>query len=253
MLKKIVREKVNVSGKKYTQILTESFREFMKKKIGRLDSFASFAYLYNEYGEPTFNNSDEYKILYDYWFKFEDLVITIHASYHEFVYFGLFIPLKRYNVFAKSEKKTWRVIFNKYPDVPFMPYAMLPFGGDKILTKKQNTENWKRIGREYEKHFTKEQQTEIEEKLKKGEGFDLLEPFAKKLCGDFRSKITKKELKIFTRAGLPRLNQIAGLEEQAGKVANILLTESYIRDVRINIKGYESKKNKIIESTEEGK
>lgn len=134
---KLSKENLGKKGN-YNSILTESLRQLVGEQLGELDTATSFMYLYRRFGEPTFNSNDEYKILYDYRFKFEDLLITINASYREFVYFSLHILEKRFTEWSKNRTKFWKQLYKKYENEIFMPYSMLPYGGTDGLTKAQN-------------------------------------------------------------------------------------------------------------------
>lgn len=236
------------SGKKYENILTESFRKLMAKQLGKLDTATSFMYLYRRFGEPTFNNTDEYKTLYDYRLTHEDLLVTIHASYHEHVYFSLHIPQKRYSEWRKNRKAFWKTLYKKYGNEVFMPYAMLPYDGTEGLTKTQNNKNWKLIDLASETFFSKEDGKYIEEQFKSKNPdrklFEMLQPFESKLCKDFRAKLTKKELNG-VNAFMPQIEDITGLKKQCMAIASEFKRGFYVRDVAINILGYESETNII--------
>ena len=241
--------KLNLKGK-YNSVLTNDFRELITEQVGELDTATSFMYLYRRFGEPTFTNKDEYKILYDYRFKHEDLLVTAHASYHEFVYFSLHIPQKRLAKWHKNRTDFWKKLYKKYGNEVFMPYAMLPYGGTNGLTKAQNKKNWKLIDAASETFFSKEDGNYIEEqfKSKKPESkmYTMLRPFESKLCTDFRAKLTKKELDEINSFG-PKIESIDGLKEQCMLIANEFKRGFYVRDVAINIRGYESETNIITE------
>ncbi len=247
---KVSKENLGEKGK-YNSILTEGLRELVKEQIGQLDTATSFMYLYRRFGEPTFNSDDEYKILYDYRFKHEDILVTIHASYHEFVYFSLHVPQKRFNEWSRKRNVFWKELYKKYKDTPFMPYSMLPWGGKtQGLTKAQHKKNWKLLDKASETFFSKEEGIFIEEQLKSKEpdhkAYEMLRPFESKLCKDFRAKLTKEELDE-VNGFVPNIDGIKGLKEQCMYIVNEVKKGVYLRDVTINILGYESKTNIITE------
>ena len=72
----------------------------------------------------------------------------------------------------------------------------------------------------------------------------MLRPFASKLCHDFRAKLTKKELDE-VNAFVPNIDNIIGLKEQCMFIINEIKKGVYVRDVAINILGYQIDKNII--------
>ncbi len=239
----------------YSNTLTDSFRELVADQIGKLDTATSFMYLYRRFEEPTLTNKDEYKILYEYIFKHEDIIVTIHASYHEHVMFSLNIPKKRLDEWFEKRTEFFKQLYEKYSDIPFMPYAQLPFGGDGWLAKEQHEKNWDLINKSSEKFFSKEDSDYIEKEIQSQKPnvkvWEMLRPFESKLCKDFRAKLTKEELEE-VNSFMPKIENISGLKEQCMFVINELKKGCYVRDVAINILGYESKTNVVSEYIGEG-
>jgi hypothetical protein len=67
---------------------TGALRNYVEKRLGELDTATSFMYLFLRFGAPNHTNKDEYKILYSYDLRCEDLIFSIHASHHDCVYFN---------------------------------------------------------------------------------------------------------------------------------------------------------------------
>lgn len=235
---------------KYNNSLTEAFRDMVAKRIGKLDTANSFMYLYRRFEEPCFTNKDEYKILYDYRFKHEDLLISVHASYYEFVNFSLHVPQKRFQAWINKRKSFWKDLYKKYHGEPFMPYSMIPWQGLEGLTKEESKKNLKLIDIAAEAYFSKEDNQFLEDNLNGSDNdilrkcFEMLRPFEQKLCKEFRSKLTKQEVKGINN-WQPKIEDIEGLKKQCLSVIDDFKTGCYVRDVAINILGYESKTNVI--------
>lgn len=241
--------KLTLKGK-YNDRLTQNFRELVSEQIGKLDTATSFMYLYRRFGEPTFTNKDEYKILYDYRFKHEDILVTVHASYYECVYFSLFVPQKRIASWQKNRNKFFRRLYKKYNDIPFMPFAYLPYKKALELTEAEHQKNWDLIYAAMKTNFSKKDFDYIRKQFisvkPDVEVFKMLMPLESKLCTEFRAKLTAAEIEELNNF-LPKIKDIAGLEKQCMCVINELKRGFYVRDVAINICGYEGESNVITE------
>lgn len=241
-------EKLNKVKGKYSSMLTTSFRDLASAMIGELDTATSFMYLFRRFGAPTYDYSEDGNLLYKYVLKHEDLIISITASYHKFVYFNLHVPEKRYSECIKYNKEFYQGLYRKYGHEIFMPYAVLPWGGTFGLTKSQHTKNWKLINTAHESFFSKEDQVYIENQLKTDTPdpsfFEMLNPFEQKLCQDFRAKLTESELDELNDF-MPKIGRITGLAQQCADILNEFRKGVYVRDVAINILGYESENNII--------
>ena len=239
----------------YDSSLTESFRELAAREIGELDTASVFMYLFLRFGAPNKTNKDEYKILFSYLLKFEDLIITVSGSYHQHVYFSLFVPKSRYAIVKSNYKRLlnrlYKVTIGK--PIPFMPFASLPFKGSMltpVLSKKQAAETWKKINVFYEKFFPVKQQKLIEAQLKSeteaSKALTALQPFAKSLCKKFKKIAGKEDLdKFYSR---PVLRDIPKLQKQCERLLDELKKGAFVRDVQVNIRGYESETNPIKET-----
>jgi hypothetical protein len=244
-MEKLNRFKVK---RKYSSMLTTSFRNLAAGIIGELDTATSFMYLFRRFGAPTSDYSQDGNLLYNYVLKHEDLIISITASYHQFVYFNLHVPEKRYAECITYNKVFYQGLYRKYGHEVFMPYAVLPWGGTFGLTKSQHNKNWKLINKAHESFFSKEDQVYIENQLKSDTPdpsiFTLLSPFEQKLCNDFRAKLTESELAELNDF-MPKIEMVKGLEQQCADIIRELKRGFYVRDVAINILGYESENNII--------
>lgn len=241
---------------KYSGRLTEALRKAVESEVGELDTATSFMYLFRRFGVPTADHSDEYKILYDYRFSHEDIIFSIHASYHKFVYFNLSIPETRLDPWIKKRIELLKELYLKYIDMPHMPYSMLPWGdGHHWLSKEENKANWEVISAAGDAFFTKEENDFIEEQQRSGEKVDsrfwkLMHPFENKLCTDFRARLSESELE-FLNGYEPTADDVEGLKEQFAHIIKEVKRGFYVRDVAINIKGYESKENPITDFEDE--
>lgn len=74
-------------------------------------------------------------------------------------------------------------------------------------------------------------------------------PFEHKLCEDFRAKLTKEEIEE-VNCFVPKIENITGLKEQCMVIINEMKKGVYLRDVSINIRGYESETNIITEQAD---
>jgi hypothetical protein len=234
-----------------TSVLLNEFRDLVDSKLGVLDTATSFMYLYRRFGDPNMNCKDDYKILYEYEFNHEDLLFTVHASYHKYVYFSIGVPKVRLKKWFNNRKKFFRQLYNKYKNNVFMPYKSLFF--QIPLTKNQSQKNWKLFFNEVEKSLSKEECRYIESQLQSEQAdikvFEMLEPIEEKLYESFKSKLTETECSELYK-NIPKLEDIENLKEQCEFVIDEFLKGVYIRDVLINIKGYESESNKITDYIE---
>lgn len=234
---------------KSASILNDEFRSLVDSKLGELDTANSFMYLYRRFGEPFMNNNDDNKILYEYRFKHEDLVLIIHASYHKYVYFSLSIPKSRLNKWQKDKTVFLKELYRKYKNNVFMPFGSLFYGIPlTILTKNQFQKNWNLFFKEVENSLSKEDceyiYTQFQSENPNRQSFKMLEPIEKQLYKNFISNLTESE-RLELNKNIPLLEDIENLKEQCEFLINEFLKGVYIRDVPINIKGYESETNKI--------
>lgn len=261
MLQKIT----NLNGKQsYESRFTTAFRELVEKELGTLDVATVFMYLFRRFEMPTFTNKDEYKILFDYRFKFEDLIISVHGSYYEHVNFSLHLPNKRYKEWVKGERKFAQELFDKNNDIPFIPYQIVSWSRNNGLSKEQKKLQSKLIDERFKKYFPKKHQLEINALIKTANAFTdknvpnvaasevykRLEPFYKRMNKEFLKRLTKEEKKRLYE-GFKYLSNVPNLQEQCIAIVNDFKKGLYIRDVQINIKGYEETNNVITEQVTE--
>lgn len=222
-------------------MLTERFRELVKERLGKLDTAHSFLYLYLRLGKPSFSGDPS---AYQYNLTFGDISVIINASYHEWVYFSLFIDKGRTIPYWQKRNQAWRDMYAKYADLrPFMPFAMIPFGPDKIgvefLTEDQHKELLKKIGTSADEYYTPEQVAEIEGYMASDnwdKALSLLQPFEKKLYQEFIAQLTPEEVAFIRQT--ETLHDVEGLYDQCNALIDYLLTPIWLNDVDLNIKGY---------------
>lgn len=251
-MKKI--KKVN-NHKRLTSILTTDFRKLVTEKLGKLSTPDSFMYFFRRFGAPNQTNEDDYKILYNYLFEYKDLIISIHASYYEYVYFNLLINKSYLKIFYKERVQLCRKMakHSHSRNIAYMPYSCIFYPEKKELTKLQNEQYWKIINYEAERYYSKEALAFIEGQLKSENPdhkiFDLLRPFESYLCDKFRKSLPQDDKFWFSgtndRLWLPMLKDVPKIRKQCLGFIQELKRGVYVRDVLINIKGYGSEENKI--------
>lgn len=234
-------------GNKYADAPINSIRDLGKSILGELDTSTSFMYLFRRFGMPEQTNSDEYKILYCYEFKYKDMLFSVHASYYEHVYFNALMP-KHYET---ERIKEYRKITSKLAKdslsegVIYMPYSTPYFNNfsESIQTKINKLYNDK--AKEY---FSEDDYKFLCDYKFSDELFantpyhDKIEPFNKELCKIFRAYINEDQLKLFKE---DTISNYPDLEIQCKEFFNELLRGYYVRDVPINIRGYENENNVI--------
>jgi hypothetical protein len=94
----------------------KSMREYVGKKLGKLDAAASFMYLFLRFGVPDITNKDDDEILYLYDFRYDDLIFSIHASSRDRVYFN-------FN-FAKKHVRNFPCGMPEIDDMPEIKAAL---------------------------------------------------------------------------------------------------------------------------------
>jgi hypothetical protein len=241
--------KVKMFTGKQDGILTNDFRKMVEEKLGKLNTPESFMYLFRRFGTPTYSNHDEYKILYDYRLQYEDISICVHASYHEHVYFDLFVPKHYFKEFFKVRelffKRLMKESLNRH--VAYSAFDVV-YTRPKGITNRQNEKNWLLIDAAAQKYFNKEDYEYIDSlwgKETNDEKFHkMLWEFSTYLCHEFRKSLSKKDLKEFGHHW-PLLTDVPEVRKTALKAIQEFKKGAYIRDVPINILGYESDTNKI--------
>lgn len=242
-------EKVKKFPRNLNDILTNPFRDLVKEKLGVLNTPESFMYLFRRFGTPNYSNNDEYKILYDYILKYEDVYISIHASYHEHVYCDLFFPKHYLKDFMKARKELLKRLYieSLKHDVPYSPYQAV-FQKPQELTKKQNDHNWNLINTEAHKYFSEEDYAYVDEHWGKkdlpAKVEQMIYDFSRHVHTVFVNSLSKVDKKAFLHYW-PTMSDVPEIRKKALKFIQELKKGAYVRDVPINIKGYESEENKI--------
>jgi hypothetical protein len=224
---------------------TNAMREYVKEKLGKLDTATSFMYLFLRFGAPDYTTDDEPKVLYSYsWLRCDDLIFSIHASYHEFVYFSFCFPVEHGQGWWEQRQKTLKRILRESVKrgIPIQD-----FWHQKLLTKKDREKNG-RIFNEYaKKHLPEGAYERLCEPCEKWSEADtksycdlqdtVHEDFLKSLKSNDREEFSKYEI---------TLEDMPNVKAMLDKMIVELRTGYWVRDVPINILGYESKDNEII-------
>ncbi|WP_163321651.1 hypothetical protein [Draconibacterium mangrovi] len=241
---------------KYNSHLTNDFRTLAAEKLGELDTATSFMYLFRRFKTPTYDNSDEYKILYQYNFKFKDIIVSIHASYHQFVTFNLWIPKKSLTPFYKENRKYHKQQLRKslQRNIAYMPYSVFFYQikESDLFTPKQSEKQWYHIDREAKEILTSEEYNFLDTTMPKndvtpGESqriIELCDKLSDHLTKKFRSSISASDRKRLYH-WMPTLNDVPEIRKQCLQFIQELKRGCYVRDEIINIKGYISENNPI--------
>ena len=225
----------------YINAPVNSIRELGKEILGELDTATSFMYLFRRFGAPHLTTNDEYKILYVYDLKYKDMFFSIHASYHEFVYFNAIMPKKMWQEHAKEWRNKVKELAVKSIDkgICYMPYSSL-FHGYDCFPKRLRMKIFSMIDGKAKEYFNSEDykflcEWEFKDGLFENKPYyDKIEPFYEDLCKEFRASITQEELQLFEE---DRIQNYPELEQQCREFFNELLRGYYVRDVQINIRG----------------
>jgi hypothetical protein len=240
---------------KYNNTFTNDFRGIVKQELGELDTPHSFMYLYRRFQKPNAEYRDDFKIFYSYSLLVpKNVIITIHGSYHQHVYFGLHIPQHWLTPVIEKNRGIVKDFALKSVNVgiPFIPYKVL-YGLSPIqsfLGEEFTSKNWELIDLKAEQFWGKNKKAEIEEKLKstKSEGASELEDLIKALYKEYIETLSEEEIRKLNHAlGFPEIKDIDGLEDICRIFINDLKKGVWVRDVLFNIKGYESEENQITE------
>jgi hypothetical protein len=254
--------------------LTASFRELAERELGELDTATSFMYLYNRFGRPDADHRDDYKILYDYILLYKDIGVTIHSSGHSNTYFNLFVSSSVTGPFKKALRKDligtgYRLLEQGIVFRPSFFFRIEEVGEGHEEFCRKNKEALQKAWNEYMRARTAEEKrefrrlrkasektencqilTEIELKISR----DYKDPFFESLVNKFKAALTEEERDRFYSDPPGNLSDFPEIEKQCKEFLDGLKTASYIRDIPINIKGYESETNEIIfpDEPEEG-
>jgi hypothetical protein len=246
--------------------LTPSFRELAERELGELDTAASFMYLYNRFGKPNEDHRDDYKILYDYMLRYKNICVSIHSSGYSNTYFNLFVSSAVTGPFREALRndfiETGYRLFEQ--GIIFRPYFFFNLeevgeGHEKFCRK--NEEALQKAWNEYMKAKTAEELQEYKRLLQAVKKDELPEkrteaqhniykyykhPFWDSLVNKFKTALTEEERDRFYSDTPCKFSDFPEIEKQCKEFLDDLKTASYIRDVPINIKGYESEINEII-------
>ncbi len=103
-------------------------QDIFHKTVGHPDAFAVLAYLYRRFGAPTYGNEANPKILFEYDFIVDGILITIHGNTGESVYFKAYIPGKSTDSYLKgfSEFRDSLIARLHAKDLPYVAGGDLP-------------------------------------------------------------------------------------------------------------------------------
>lgn len=232
------------------EIPVSSFREIGQTILDKLDTANSFMYLFRRFGTPTFTNSDEYKILYEYRLKYKEIMVAIHASYYEHVYFNAWMP-KKYETERVEEYKAHAIQIateSVKKGICYMPYTSTSVD---IFPEELVAEHNKIFDAEARKHFSPEDYDFLDNFQCADndlEGFQpyyqKMEPFRRMLCEKFRATLSEEDLQMYNNGWY--INHYPDIKQQVEEFFTELLQGLYVRDVAINIRGYESKENVVL-------
>jgi hypothetical protein len=235
--------------KNYTDCLTSAFRNLGEATIGTLDTALSFMYLFRRFGMPSYTNKDDYKILYDYRFKYKELYVFIHASSHEHVYFNVLVPKKYTEPFFEGRREYYRRIAKESlaKGICNMPFAVLSWSDDG-LTSEQKEINSEIMDREAKVFFSPEdyklltsKQTETESKIS---FHKMLRPFTDMLHEKFKNNLSPEDAKILFNNRIS-FEDVPEMKEQSISFFEDMKRGVCVRDVYFNLIGYESSTNQI--------
>lgn len=239
------------------EIPVSSFREIGSTILGKLDTATSFMYLFRRFGTPTFTNSDEYKILYEYRLKYKKIMVAIHASYYEHVYFNAWMP-KEYETKRVEEYRSHALQLATESiknGICYMPYTMT---NSNILTEDLIAEHNKIFDAEARKYFSLEDYDFLDNFHCDDNDLEGYQPFHKKiapfmqmLCEKFRATLSEEDLQMYNNGW--HINHYPDIKQQVEEFFTELLQGLHVRDVAINIRGYESKENVVLFKEEEEK
>jgi hypothetical protein len=246
--------------------LTASFRKLAERELGELDTAASFMYLYNRFGSPTEDHRDDYKILYDYTLLYKDICVTIHSSGHSYTFFNMFVSSSVTGPFREALRNDlmgagYRLFEQGIIFHPYFFFDLEEVGegheefcrkNEKALQKawdeymkaktEEELQEYKRLLRAVKKDDDSEKRTEAKYKIYTYYKY----PFLDSLVDKFQAALTEEELDRFYGDPPCKLSDFPEIGKQCKEFLDDLKTASYIRDIPINIKGYESETNEII-------
>jgi hypothetical protein len=227
---------------------TSVMRDYVEKNLGKLDTATSFMYLFARFGTPDASNKNDYKILYAYdCLQCGDLIFSIHASYREHVHFNFwFAPKYIRNFLAKRKERHRRIIAQQVERG--IPIAGIYPGFELSMSKKIQQKN-QELFNECAKQFLSEQdykrlsETPVAEWSEEDAnlGYSLRESVYLRFINSM-SNSDKKEF----NGWIETIDDIPEVKAMLDKMILELRTACWIRDVPINILGYENKDNVIL-------
>ena len=178
------------------------------------------------------------------------MLFSIHASYHEHVYFNAWMPElirnKRVEEFREASKQL--AIDSLEKGIYYMPYSTS--GGFDYFPKSIQDNLRVLYDKKAQEYFSKEDYKFLceykftDELFANKPFYDKINLFNEELCKQFRASLSKEQLKMFE---WETISDYPELKKQCQEFFNELLRGYYIRDVPINIRGYDNETNNITE------
>lgn len=222
-------------------------RDIAKKIWGDLKVADSFLYLYRRFGTPCADTNEEYKISYEYNFKYRELYFIICATTPEFVYLDCYYPAKYGKLQQERFGKEASKIFDKASadGILLFPYKT-PDCTWEYLTKKQRVRYNTILDNEAVTLFGKETFTELETWVRDRSVDDENEKYLGLFSCLYDHLFEKfwawaaedKDIFSLYRTG-PDLRFLPEVEEIIREFCHDMLTTKPIRDCDINIRGWQ--------------
>lgn len=221
-------------------------REVAKKIWGDLKVAESFLYLYSRFGTPTYDTNDEYKISYEYNFKYKGLCFSLCGTTPDFVYLDCYMPNKYFLLQRARYRKDVRELFDRAVKDSILVYPWA--SNDDVmpsLTKHQQKLAMKIFLEELvgylggENSRFMENVTEESSQEDKKRAFELHQKLWNYLAEKFW-KWAEGDKKIYRMfKGSPDLHYLPEVEIIVKDFCRQMLHPMPIRDCNINIRGWQ--------------
>jgi len=141
MNNKIIKTKKRIP-KTFTRVW--GAQEIAEKMWGQLKVADSFLFLYRSFGSPCADTNDEYKISYEYTFRYRGFYFVLCSTTPDFVYMDCFVPQKYFRIERNRYREDVRKIFDRAANDGILTY---PWASNtdvmKSLTKQQQKQAMK--------------------------------------------------------------------------------------------------------------
>lgn len=223
-------------------------REIAEQVWGELKVSDSFLYLYRRFGKPSFDTRDEYKISYEYRFKYNGLFFSICGTTPNYVFLDCFIPNRLAEKGWKRFKEKESPIIEKALAEGVL-YFPTPYYHPSNLEKK-HSERWCELhDKRFEEMFGKEMLQKLEEKPFSELTEDRQREYTMKYYLPFYKEMAKTFFE-WTKTAAPGfheeiynrnilLNNLPEVKETVVAFCKEMLRTEPVRDCNINIKGWQ--------------